>query len=757
MPLGFRLAESLPLSVFFPPDELPLTIFWWILYWLIQSCPFVIAGALTGWAVSGNVKPINIVYASSLIGAALGVVGALLFLSHYPPNGLVIPVALVVLVACVGLIPDSAATERFGYALCLGLSFVILGVGLFIDVDKMFPLTIDQYKNLAHVQTLTLQNSARRIKVLHGLRGRVELYSSPHFHALLSLASPKNISPMDVVLKDGIQIGTIPVLNKPNEAEFLGDTLFALPYCLGNPQRILILGEAGAIHLLSARTRNPKLIQLVQPDENVIKILKSHPTQPLDHPNIRIHIGDTRVFLDETREQFDLIQLAELDGFIPGTSGIGGLRENYLATVQGFQKCLKALTPGGVACTVRGIQDPPRDNIKILATWFEALKSNEIASPSNHILVARDELACVTMCWKSPVTPEISKKFSDLCQEKSWEQEWAPDLKAEFTNRMHILPGPPGSSVSWYREAIENFKRGRTEQFYRDWISYVRPATDDKPYFFDFFRMASVSILKRQFGPLWAARSEMGFLILIVCLVSTLVAAGIFLIIGLWGVSKRLDQHLGRGLLWVLLFFAAIGTGFMFVEILLIQAFTRLLGDPVAAFGLVLGGLLLFSGLGSVLQPLITKESNVGMVAVGLLCGATLLLTHTNLLLLQPLISRLPLYCAMGLSVAVIAPIGVLMGVPFPWAMSKINIRRPAASPAGWTMNCFASVISSPLAMVATMSLGFRFLWVTASLIYIFVGFLAALEKNIFYHNSESTCRNGKRRITLAGNQSERY
>lgn len=737
MPLCFRLAESLPLSVFFPPDDLFLSIFWWTIYWVIQSCPFVLAGALTGWALSGNVRPINFVYACSLIGASLGVVGAMFFLSRYPPHGLIIPLGLVVIAGCLGLLPRQPFRARFVYGLFLGLSSVIMGIGLFVDVDKVFPLRVDQYKNLAHIQRLTAQNSAQQIQIFNGLRGRVELYTSPHFHALLSLASAKTISPMDVILKDGIQIGTIPVVNNDNQAAFLDDALFTLPYSLSNPQQILILGEAGAVHLWAARLYRPSRIVLVQPDEHVIKILQSHPGRPLDAPNIRVHIGDTRAFLDKTKEKFDVIQLAELDGFVPGTSGIGGLRENYLATVEGFQKCMNALTPGGVACTVRGIQDPPRDNVKIIATWFEALKANHSLDPSSHILVARDELSCAVLCWRSPVAPEVARNFAALCDEKSWEQEWAPNIKPDLTNRLHVLPGPSDSSVSWYHEAISKFKADQGEQFYLDWISHIRPATDNKPYFFDFFRMASISVLKHQFGPLWAARSEMGFLVLLVCLVATFVAAAVFLVTALVGTSKRSGQSLGGGLFWVLSFFAMIGTAFMFVEILLIQTFTRVFGDPVIAVGVVLGGLLLFSGLGSILQPFITRESSIAMLAVGLMCGATLYLTHSVLSRLQPFVAGLDLSHAIVLSVAIIGPIGVLMGVPFPWAMSKIVRKKLTVAPFGWTVNCFASVISSPLAIVASMSLGFGFLWATGSLLYIFVGLLGSLEGWMLYYAPE--------------------
>uniref|UniRef100_A0A7C4EUK9 Spermidine synthase n=1 Tax=Desulfomonile tiedjei TaxID=2358 RepID=A0A7C4EUK9_9BACT len=725
IPICFYTAERLPLQVFFPPEDLLSSIFWWALYWVIQSCPFVLVGALTGWALGGKAGRVNVIYACSLIGASLGVMAGMLFLSYYAPNSLAVLLGIVVSASCIGLIPALPSRAAFAYGVCVFFSLVGLAICLLVDADKVFPLRIDQYKSLAHVQRLAAQNAARRLQVFDGLRGRVELYASPHFHTLLSLASPKRLPPMDILIKDGVQIGTIPVVKNLGEVKFLDETLFAIPYHLVRPRRVLILGEAGAIHLWNARLHHPDLILFVQPDENVARVLAGHPSRPLDDPTIHVIISDARTFLEKTHETFDVIQLAELEGFAPGTSGIGGLRENYLATVQGFRKCLERLTPGGVACTVRGIQDPPRDNIKILGTWFEALRADKSLDPASHLIMARDELACAILCWKSPVTPEVGAQIAQKCHDNCWELEWAPHVHGIGANRVHMLPGPTGSSVSWYHEAITKFQRGQDEQFYRNWIAHVRPATDDIPYFFDFFRIDSISHLKRQFGPLWAARSEMGFLVLLTCLAATVIAATLFLVTALFGALRSAAQPFGRGLLWVISFFGMIGTAFMFVEMLLIQAFTRLLGDPVIAAGVVLGELLLFSGLGSMLEPRLTRQRRARMFAAGALAGVMLFLAHAGLSVAQSVVSGLALPYAMALSIAVIGPIGFLMGIPFPWAMARVNKNTPAAAPLAWAVNCFASVISSPLAIVAAMSLGFRFLWTTGSLLYGLVGLLA--------------------------------
>ena len=137
------------------------------------------------------------------------------------------------------------------------------------------------------------------------------------------------------------------------------------------------------------------------------------------------------------------------------------------------------------------------------------------------------------------------------------------------------------------------------EHFFREWIAYVRPATDDSPFFYDFFRLQSISKLRDAFGPVWPARAEMGFLVLIFSACFTLAVAALLLPGPIW-LLRREEKSSSRILIiFVIVFFSALGTGFMFIEMSFIQMFTRFMGDPVLAAALVLGGLLSFAGVGS--------------------------------------------------------------------------------------------------------------------------------------------------------------
>jgi len=529
MPVCFRLGELLPLSVYFPPVNVIPVLGGWLLFWGIHGIPFVLAGILIGVALMAGGKRVNRIYAVNLIGSAAGALGSMVLLKWLPATGLAVPFALVVLAS--GFFLGTVPERRFGR---LYLAALITASSAFVTIflagtDTLFPLNIDEYKPLAYVQRLARQGSAHRALTLHGPRGRVDLFIGPHFHTLLSLSSRHPPPPMDVLLRDGFQIGSILSLSDPKEARFLDGTLSAVPYKLIVPKTVLILGDSSGIYVWLARLSSASSIVLVQPDPNVLRVLETHPSQVLRDPRVRVVVAEPRAFLDASSETFDIIHLSALEGFAAGSGGIGGLREDYLATVEGFRKCLHALTAAGMALVIRGVQEPERDNLKIAATWIEAMERQNIADPGACIMVMRDELSAAILAGRSPFSPEVVERFKQTCRSMSWDPEWFPAVREEDTNRVHVLPGPPGSKTSWYHRAMEELLSTGRESFYRDWMCNIRPATDDRPFFHDFFRWASVSKLREIFGPLWPTRSEMGFLLLLMAALWTALTALVFL------------------------------------------------------------------------------------------------------------------------------------------------------------------------------------------------------------------------------------
>lgn len=722
IPVCFRLGEALPLNVYFPPPALWSALGWWGLFWIIHLVPFLCAGTLIGLALMRGSERVHLVYASNLTGSAAGALGGLLLLEAEPANLAAAALALVAIAPAPFFAPRIARAGRILYrSITLG-AITVLVVALLLPAGSTFPLNIDQYKPLAYVQRLEAQGSAERRAVLHGVRGRIDLYSSPLFHTILSLGTATAPPRLDMVLQDGFQAGAVIARSRDRTGDFVRSTLFALPYRLTTPERVLILGADGGLRLALARLSSARKIVLVQPDPNVIRVLESHPSDILDDPRIVVVEAEPRAFLDTTGERFDIIHLAGLAGFTAGSAGIGGLRENYLATIDGFAECLQALTPRGLACVVRGLQEPARDNIRIAATWIEALGRLGVNDPGSCLLMARDELSMATMSGSSSLGPEVVRRFRHAIEERSLDPEWYPGIDPDRTNRRHVIPGPPDADISWYHYALRKILSQERESFYERWICAVRPATDDKPFFHDFFKWEAISRLRAAFGPMWPARSEMGFLMLVLTTAWTAAAAFVLLAAPSIAAARGTDGIGVRDLTATLLYFTGLGAAFMFLEMSFIQIFTRFVGDPVIAAAMIVGGFLFFAGIGSRLQPSITSRLPGGPLTATVLIAVLAIVQLFIFPWVFSVAGRVPIGGKVLIGLALIAPLALLMGVPFPWGMAALHRAKPAAVPIAWAANGFASVLSASLAVVIAMTEGFTALLALAGVIYILTG-----------------------------------
>jgi len=155
-----------------------------------------------------------------------------------------------------------------------------------------------------------------------------------------------------------------------------------------------------------------------------------------------------------------------------------------------------------------------------------------------------------------------------------------------------------------------------------------------------------------------------------------------------------------------------LGLGYLFVEIPLMQHFILFLGHPIYAFAAVLFAILLFSGLGSMISGRLSLPRTL-MVLIGAIVLYPLAL---------PFVFRLLLGQSLGLrllvSVLSLAPLGFLMGVPFPKGVEIIGRLAPDLVPWAWGINGCTSVLASILSAMLAISFGFSRVLVGGSVAY---------------------------------------
>jgi hypothetical protein len=166
-----------------------------------------------------------------------------------------------------------------------------------------------------------------------------------------------------------------------------------------------------------------------------------------------------------------------------------------------------------------------------------------------------------------------------------------------------------------------------------------------------------------------------------------------------------------------LLYFAAIGLGFMLLEISLIQRFVLFLGYPTYSLSVVLFALLAFAGAGSLAIGRVDNPSRPLRIALAL---ATALI-GASAVGLEPLLRAaigLPFALRVAVAILVLAPFGLLIGVAMPSGLSRLQRLDPASIPYAWGVNGITSVVASALGVTLAIHFGFSGVSLVAALCY---------------------------------------
>jgi hypothetical protein len=166
-------------------------------------------------------------------------------------------------------------------------------------------------------------------------------------------------------------------------------------------------------------------------------------------------------------------------------------------------------------------------------------------------------------------------------------------------------------------------------------------------------------------------------------------------------------------------FFGCIGLAYMLIEVWAIHRFATYLGHQTYALGLVLAGMLLGSGAGSVLGERFAKTAGRRMLAA--LAGITLTLL-IGLLGLPPLLEASvgsAFFVRAGLGIVYVLLLGLFMGVPFPAGLEAARSRAGDSIPWYVGINGFASVIATLAVLPLAHALGYVSAMLTGGALYL--------------------------------------
>jgi SAM-dependent methyltransferase len=695
--------------------------------YLLLALPFFFAANCIALALSRYRQHISRVYAADLFGAGLGSLGIVVLLFVFMPDtSLKITSALALAAAAVAwweLQAEAPHTRRWGRAWPLLLLPLL---PLLLPATWTTPL-ISPYKGLSQ----TLQIGGTQIIAEHssplGLLSVVESPLLPLRYAPgLSLQASSEPPPQLGVFTDGDAMTAITrYTGKSAGLEYLDQLTWALPYHLNQPERVLVLGAGGGSEVLQALTHDASAIDAVEMNPQMARLVSrdyaDFAGRLYERPEVKLHIAEARGFIAGSRDHYDLIQLALLDSFAASSAGLYALSENYLYTVEAVAEYLRHLNPGGYLVMSRWIKLPPRDALKLFAISVEALKRAGVQDPGQRLVLIRGWQTSTLLIKNGPVSATEIAALRTFCAQRGFDVGYYPGMAAVEANRHNILRQP------YFYRAATALLGTEPQTFLQQYKFDLTPASDDRPYFFKFFKWQALPELLALRGQGGLPLLESGYLILVATLVQALLVSVVLILLPLW-FYRRHRRHsrdntqqpgdISRS--QVLVFFFAVGLAFLFLEIAFIQKFILFLSHPLYAVAVVLSAFLVFAGVGSRYSKH-WQQSKGGQAAAIRAVAAIGLLGLLYVLLLDTVFGSLmflPAAVKVPIAIVLIAPLAFAMGMPFPLALAELGARSPMLIPWAWAVNGCASVLSAVLATLLAIHFGFTVVVLLALMLY---------------------------------------
>ena len=731
----FLIGQKIPFN--------PLEIAWGghqiiylLILYLLLTLPFFAVANCIGLALSHFTKDISRIYGFDLLGAGAGALGIIVLLFLLNPMTALYVIGSLGLVATAIAFLESRLRPRWISALLLVIAMVLPPILHQQDI----PLQISPYKSLS--QTLTVMGTevaAERSSPL-GLLTVVKSPVIPFRHAPgLSLNTSLEPPTQLGVFTDGEGMSVITSDDgQPDSFAYTDFFTSALPYHLLSLPQVLILGAGGGTDVQQARYFGAESIDAVELNPQMADLINNTYADFAGNlyakKNIRVHIDEARGYVAASNKQYNLIQLALLDAFSASSAGLYALSESYTYTTEALIDYMTHLRPGGMLAVSRWIKVPPRDSLKLFATAAAALDGMGIKEPGRRLILIRSWKTSTLLVKNGEFAEQDIAVVRQFCEDRSFDLGYYPGMITAEANRHNILDRP-----YFHEGATALLNKAERESFLKRYKFNIEPATDDRPYFFHFFKWSALPELVSLRASGGLPLLEQGYLVLIVTGVQAVLASVLLILVPLWfGYLREMkisSSAIRYNCLWVVVYFFSLGLAFLFIEMAFIQKFILFLRHPLYAVGVVVSGFLLFAGLGSsyssCLKENTVSQKNALIIAVAVIAGSALLYLFLLPVLFQKLL-WMPGPLKVIVSFCLIAPLAFCMGIPFPLGLSCLSSRAPELIPWAWGINGCASVMSAVMATLLATHIGFRGVIVTAVCLYV----LAALA----YPHPQKSC-----------------
>ena len=670
------------------------------IFMFLFTIPFFFVGVVISAAFSAFAKTAGRLYASDLIGASVGAISVVLFLSIIGGEGTTLLVGVLAAI-CATIFSIATKSKK---KIIISIVFAVFAVSLVLvnSNTQVFSIQTDPTANKdlpiflgenpgSHIAE-TQWNSFSRIDLVEGISGHCIPATDPR--------NPSQCAEEGLVAKIFIDGGAgtniISWDGNPESRKELSSWMQYIPFTMQDDPKVLIIGSGGGRDVIAAIASGSTDVTTVEINPIIFQTVRSYGERTgnlYDHKYVNSNIDEGRSFVSRSTEKFDIIYIPFVDTWASVSSGGLGVSENFLYTVEGFQEYYDHLEDDGKIVTVRWLIDAPR----FVTTFTQLLENNGIDRDDvyRHIVTVtsestvQDPSITMSILSKKPFTEDEISFLADSFERNGYQPILIPN---------YIMSEPYPSLLK------DNIS---FEEFYEKFSTKVHPVTDDSPFFLSFEKPIPM--------------------ILETLLYVSIIIAGSFLVIPFIWLRKNSKKSSTVRVSSVVLYFAALGAGFILIELALLQKLILLLGNPTMTFAVLLFTMLLSSGFGSLTSTKFMKTGMqnltfaiLGIVALGLLY-AIMLPSLINSVISEEFGVKV------AISVALLSPIGFLMGMPLPTGMRILKSYLPTYIPWMWAINGAFSVLGAVLTVVIGILHGASYALGIGILIYL-VAFCVALN-----------------------------
>ena len=553
-------------------------VFVLLIYYIFLGLPFFFFGIIVAYTFSKLQNKAGKVYFYNLSGSAIGTLVAIFLISLFNVKAILV-ISLLGLLSSLFFINTTSkypllkkSIKNNKYKNKVRIIFIVIGVNLllfFLPLD----INISQYKELSQALNVpnsrlidTKYNSFSRVDIVESSFTRYAPGLSPTFRGTL----PDQIG----ITIDGSSMNSI---TKFENLDFIDNLPSSIPYFLSDNKETLIINSGAGLDVLTA-LKNNATVTTLETNPIVIGLLKNEYASFSGniYNKANVVFGEGRSFI-KGNKKFDIIVVSLAGNVLSGSAGISGLSENYLLTKQAFDDYFNSLNKDGFLVVTRWLLFPPRESLRLFSLALE------IDNEANKIAMFRSWTTVTLLLSKKDLDQNTIRKIKHFTGKNKFDIIYLP---SKFTPNKNLKFEEP-----YYYNAVQNLLKNKKE-FYKEYVFDVKAVTDDKPFYFNFFKISKIKELHNLIGQRFNPLLDSGFLLFFM-LIQALILALIFILLPMRFFNK-IHRKIKKK---PLAYFFAIGLSFLFIEIVLIQKFILFLGHIIFSSSTIIFSILFFSSL----------------------------------------------------------------------------------------------------------------------------------------------------------------